>query len=108
MVFQRGVEQVDVHHAALGAGLFGGVQHLDVVPNAKRPRGEDEQRAEQVGQHAPGREKRHGAHGGEPGERRPQHRGRDAQRSSTSSSALAMMSPADQPVDGHQQFPGNW
>ena len=30
-IFQRRVEHVDVDHAALGAGLFRGVQQLDVV-----------------------------------------------------------------------------
>ena len=68
VVFQRGVEQVDVHHPALGAGFLGGVQYLDVVTNLERPHGEDQQRTKQVGQHAPRREEGDGPHRGKAGE----------------------------------------
>ncbi|MPM72998.1 hypothetical protein SDC9_119974 [bioreactor metagenome] len=36
-VLQRGVEQVDVDHLADGTQLFGGVQHLDVVATRNGP-----------------------------------------------------------------------
>ncbi|MNU01642.1 hypothetical protein D3C72_2451050 [compost metagenome] len=63
-VFKRGVEHVDVDHAAFGTGLVQRVQYFDVIAQAVGPDGENEQRAEEIGQHAPCGEERHGTHGG--------------------------------------------
>ncbi len=107
MVFECGVEQVDVHHAALGAGFFGRVQHLDVVANPERPHREDQERAEQVGQHAPGGKKRHRTHGGKAGERCPEHGRRDAHALQHQQQRAGHDDPADQPVHGHHEFVGH-
>ena len=103
-IFQRGVEQVDVDHAAQCAGFFGGVQHFNVIAHAERAHGEDQEGAKQVGQHAPRSKKGHGTHGGKAGKGRPQHTGGDAQALQNQQHRTRNDEPAHYRVDGHEQL----
>ncbi len=105
-ILERGVEQVDVHDAAFGARLFRGVQHLNVVAQPERAGGEDQQGAEQVGEHAPRREEGDCTHGSEAGECRPQHGGRNPQPFQHQQHGAAHDDPAHQAVDGHHELDG--
>jgi len=77
--FERGVDEIDVDHAAFEALLLAVLDHLDAFVETERPRRKDQHRAKDIGQHAPNGKECHGGDGRKAGECRPQHRGRYAE-----------------------------
>ncbi|KAG0939918.1 hypothetical protein G6F31_015233 [Rhizopus arrhizus] len=101
---QRRVDQVHVDHPALQPRFLAVFQHLDVVVQAERTGGEDQQRAEDVGQHAPGREEGHRAHRGEAGEGGPAHRWLRAEQAEDVQQGTEIDHEAGDPACAHHHF----